>query len=96
MQIAIAGSKTAYRARFSPLGMPLAYLGQENAGKRKFDGLTKMEITMTNKERIKSWLEHCEQVRDLAAANGDYLRWEAAEREIENYETVLKRWSVKE
>ena len=51
---------------------------------------------MTNEERIKSWLEHWEQVRDLAAANGDYLRWEAAEREIKNYETILKRWSVKE
>ena len=51
---------------------------------------------MTNEERIKSWLEHWEQVCDLAAANGDYLRWEAAEREIENYETILKRWSVKE
>ena len=54
-----------------------------------------MEITMTNKERIKSWLEHWEQVRDLVAANGDYLRWEAAEREIKNYETILKKWSVK-
>ena len=56
----------------------------------------KMEITMTNEVRIKSWLKHWEQVRDLAAANGDYLRWEAAEREIENYETILKRWSGKE
>ena len=55
-----------------------------------------MKIEMTNEERIKSWLEHWEQVCDLAAANGDYLRWEAAEREIENYETILKRWSVKE
>ena len=50
---------------------------------------------MTNEERIKSWMEHWEQVRDLAAANGDYLRWEAAEREIKNYETILKRWSAK-
>lgn len=57
------------------MGYTLAYLGLENALKRKFEGLTKMEITMT-------------------AANGDYLRWEAAEREIENYETILKRWSV--
>ena len=55
-----------------------------------------MEITMTNEQRIKSWLEHWEELRDLAAANGDYLRWEAAEREIKNYEAVLKRWSVKE
>lgn len=74
----------------------LAYLGQENAGKRKFEGLTKMEIEMTNEQRIKGWMEQWEQVRDLAAANGDYLRWEAAECEIENYEAVLKRWSVKE
>ena len=55
-----------------------------------------MKIEMTNEERIKSWLEHWEELRDLAAANGDYLRWEAAEREIKNYEAVLKRWSVKE
>ena len=55
-----------------------------------------MEITMTNEERIKSWMERWEELRDLAAANGDYLRWEAAEREIKNYEAVLKRWSVKE
>ena len=55
-----------------------------------------MEITMTNEERIKSWMERWEELRDLAAANGDYLRWEAAEREIKNYEDVLKRWSVKE
>ena len=55
-----------------------------------------MEITMTNEERIKSWMEHWEELRDLDAANGDYLRWEAAEREIKNYEAVLKRWSVKE
>ena len=50
---------------------------------------------MTNEERIKSWMEHWEQVRELAATNGDYLRWEAAEREIKNYETILKRWSAK-
>ena len=56
----------------------------------------KMEIEMTNEQRIKGWMERWEQVRDLAAANGDYPRWEAAEREIKNYETILKRWSAKE
>ena len=30
----------------------------------------------------------------LAAKDGNYPRWEAAEREIKNYETILKRWSV--
>ena len=55
-----------------------------------------MEITMTNEERIKSWMEHWEAVRDLAAQYGDYPKWDEAEREIENYKTILKRWSVKE
>ena len=51
---------------------------------------------MINEERIKSWMEHWEQVRDLAAANGDYPKWEAAEREIKNYQAMLKSWSGKE
>ena len=51
---------------------------------------------MTNEERIKSWMERWKELRDLAAANGDYPIWEAADREIKNYETILKRWSVKE
>lgn len=55
-----------------------------------------MEIEMTNEQRIKSWLTHWEAVRDLAAQYGDYPKWDEAEREIKNYETILKRWSVKE
>ena len=52
---------------FCTMWYTLAYLGQENAGKRKFEDLTKMEIEMTNEQRIKGWMEHWEQVRDLAA-----------------------------
>ena len=47
-----------------------------------------MEIEMTNEQRIKSWLEHWEQVRDLAAANGDYLRWEAANMRAATYRRI--------
>ena len=54
-----------------------------------------MEIEMTNEERIKSWMEHWEQVRDLAANNDDRLRLEVAVREIKNYQEILKRWSAK-
>ena len=50
---------------------------------------------MTNEQRIKSWLTHWEEVRDLAANNDDRLRLGVAVREIKNYETILKRWSVK-
>ena len=55
-----------------------------------------MVITMTKEQKIKSWIAHWEEVRDLAAKDGNCPRWEAAEREIKNYETILKRWSVKE
>ena len=41
---------------------------------------------MTNQEKIKNWIAHWEAVRDLAAKDGDYPKWEAAEREIKNYQ----------
>ena len=50
---------------------------------------------MTNEQRIRNWIAHWEEVRDLAAKDGNYPRWEADEREIKNYETILKRWSAK-
>ncbi len=34
---------------------------------------------MTNQEKIKNWIAHWEAVRDLAAKDGDYPKWEAAE-----------------
>ena len=47
---------------------------------------------MTNQEKIKNWIAHWEAVRDLAAKDGDYQKWESAEREIKNYQAMLKRW----
>ena len=47
---------------------------------------------MTNQEKIKNWIAHWEAVRDLAAKDGDYRKWESAEREIKNYQAMLKRW----
>ena len=54
-----------------------------------------MEIEMTNEQRIKGWLTHWEEVRDLAANNDDRLRLEVAVREIKNYQEMLKKWSAK-
>ena len=51
---------------------------------------------MMNEQKIKNWIAHWEAVRDLAAKDGDYPKWEAAEREIKNYQIILKRWSDKE
>ncbi len=75
---------------FCTMGNTLAYLKLQNAPKRKFKAI------MTNQEKIKNWIAHWEAVRDLAAKDGDYPKWEAAEREIKNYEAMLKRWSGKE
>jgi hypothetical protein len=36
-------------------------------------------------KNFKNWIAHWEAVRDLAAKDGDYPKWEAAEREIKNY-----------
>ena len=51
---------------------------------------------MTNGQKNKNWIAHWEAVRDLAAQDGDYSKWEAAEREIKNYQAMLKSWSGKE
>mgnify|MGYP003604354097 CR=1 FL=1 len=47
-------------------------------------------------KKIKSWMAHWEDVRDSAANNGDFPKWEAAEHEIKNYQIILKRWSDKD
>lgn len=54
-----------------------------------------MGIEITNEQRIKSWLTHWEEVRDLAANSDERLRLEVAVREIKNYQEILKRWSAK-
>lgn len=50
---------------------------------------------MTNQEKIERWIAEWEKLRDMAADDGDYPKWEAAEREIRNYRAMLKSWSGK-
>lgn len=47
---------------------------------------------MNNEDWIKEKIQHWEKLKHQASQDGDFKAWEFAEREVQNYQQMLKRW----